>query len=68
MKKGNSSFVGKERNNNLKEKINEYKNNKKFITIGLILLFIIFFSIFFALLNINNSKILDGVYVNGIDL
>lgn len=38
------------------------------IVAGSFLLIIIFFSIIFALLNINNDKIMKGVYLNDIDL
>lgn len=38
-----------------------------FTAIG-ILLFICIFSVVFALVNLNNSKIINGIYVNGVDL
>ena len=47
------------------------KKRKKviiFVTIGIIILFLLLFSSIFALININNSKIISGVKIEGIDV
>ena len=47
------------------------KKRKKVIicvTIGIIILFLLLFSSIFALININNSKIISGVKIEGIDI
>ncbi len=38
------------------------------IVIGLLFFFLLFFSVFFSLININNNKILKGIFINGIDV
>lgn len=60
------------REKKVKVKEKESKNDKKkvvvLIGIAVILLIIMFFSVIFALLNVNNSKILDGISILGIDV
>lgn len=47
-----------------------FKNNKKLIIIifSIIIAFIFIFSVIFSLMNMNNSNILDGISINGIDV
>ena len=55
----------------LKEKFNYFKSDKKWIAItvvGAILIILLIFSIVFALINMNNSNIMKGVSINGIDI
>lgn len=42
--------------------------NKKIITLLLILIFLLFFSTIFSLININNNYILKNIYINNIDV
>ena len=58
-----------------KEKLNikeKFKNSKKLkvisISIAVLIVLLIAFSMVFALININNSNIMQGVSINGIDL
>ena len=56
----------------LKENLKEEKSNKKrflpIIIIGVVFLILIIFSTIFALININNTKIVSGVKIEGIDV
>ena len=46
-----------------------YKNKKKLLLILLIISFLLlFFSVFFSLININNSNILNNIYINNINV
>ena len=79
-KKGQKFIQIKANNQKNKKKINENikqmekpqnKKRKKviiFVTIGIIILFLLLFSSIFALININNSKIISGVKIEGIDV
>ena len=54
-----------------KEKIKAYKSSKKsnlLIIIGILLFMLAIFSIIFALINIDNNNIIDGVKIEGIDV
>lgn len=53
-------------NENKKDKVKNYK--KIGITITVILLILAIFSVIFAILNINNKKVIKGVTINGIDV
>ena len=79
-KKGQKFIQIKANNQKNKKKIKENikqmekpqnKKRKKviiFVTIGIIILFLLLFSSIFALININNSKIISGVKIEGIDV
>ncbi len=56
---------------NAVEKMMEYRRKRKLIpvvTIGIIIVVAIFFSTIFALVNINNEKIIKGISIVGIDV
>ena len=57
---------------NLKEKLKNFKNNKKVvaisITIAVLIVLLLILSVIFALINMNNTNIINGVYVNNVDL
>ena len=79
-KKGQKFIQIKANNQKNKKKIKENikqmekpqnKKRKKviiFVTIGIIILFLLLFSTIFALINMNNSKIISGVAIEGIDV
>lgn len=52
------------------KKSNKATNAKKVIVICVILLLFVtlIFSVFFSIININNTNILEGIYINGIDV
>lgn len=56
----------------VKDCLKSLKNNKKFVVIsiiiGILLFMLLTISTVFALLNINNSNIMKGVYINDIDM
>ena len=61
----------KEKNKNIKDKSNKQKKNKglKFLLIIMIIaLMLVIISTIFGVLNINNKKIIQGVYINNIDV
>ena len=75
--KENEVKISKEKENNKlnKDKKKEPKKEKSkkkssilVISITLVLCLAIFMSVIFALLNINNEKIMSGVYINDIDI
>ena len=51
-----------------KEKNQKKKNKSLIVVLMLAIIFLIFLSTIFALININNEKIIHGVYVGGIDI
>lgn len=61
----------KQKNENI-DKEDKKNNKKKFIIISIISLIILIFAILFctifSLLNINSDKIIEGIFVNGIDV
>ena len=70
--KANSQKNKKKIKENIKE-MEKPKNKKRkkviiCVTIGIIILFLLLFSSIFALININNSKIISGVKIEGIDV
>ena len=70
--KVNSQKNKKKIKENIKE-MEKPKNKKRkkviiCVTIGIIILFLLLFSSIFALININNSKIISGVKIEGIDI
>ena len=70
--KANSQKNKKKIKENIKE-MEKPKNKKRkkviiCVTIGIIILFLLLFSSIFALININNSKIISGVKIEGIDI
>ena len=70
--KANSQKKKKKKKENIKE-MEKTKNKKRkkviiCVTIGIIILFLLLFSSIFALININNSKIISGVKIEGIDV
>ena len=63
----------KKTNNKKEIKKMEGKNNKKrwivpAIIIGVVIIFALFFSTIFALVNINNEKIISGISIEGIEI
>ena len=59
---------GKNKKENIKEEKNKKKNILPIIIIGIILLALIIISTVFALININNTNIVSGVKIEGIDV
>ena len=60
-------------NLNTKEMVEKIKKRKKLlikvgIVAAILFVLIIIFSVVFALMNINNSNIMKGIYINGIDM
>ena len=58
-----------EENNNKKDVSNKKQKSKKIIIFfACFIIFWLFISTFFAIININNDKIITGVYIQGIDM
>ena len=68
----NEKAIGQKQDIKTKEPLQSSKKSKKalpiIITIAVIIFIAMFFSIIFALLNMNNNKIIEGISVLGIDV